>query len=93
MARRAPHVRRVEELNNRLDGQIGAGRRRSEEHHGLGRRELLLLGHRVARSLEAGAKYGMAVMPSSSPAAGGCEEEDAGAGDDDEDGGGREARL
>ena len=38
------HVRRVEELDNRFDGQIRAGRRRSEKHHGLGRRELLPLG-------------------------------------------------
>jgi hypothetical protein len=38
-----------------------AGRRRSKEHHGLGRDELLLLGQRGARSLEAGAKYGTAM--------------------------------
>ena len=67
------HVRRAEEL----DGQIGAGRRRSEEHHGLGRRELLLLGHWGARSLEVGAKYGTAATPSPSLAAGGGEEEGA----------------
>jgi hypothetical protein len=29
------HVRRVEELDNRLDGQGGARRWRSEEHHEL----------------------------------------------------------
>jgi hypothetical protein len=34
------HVRHVEELDNRL----GARRWRNEEHHGLGRRELLALG-------------------------------------------------
>jgi hypothetical protein len=28
------HVERIEELDNRLDGQIGVGRWRSEEHHG-----------------------------------------------------------
>jgi hypothetical protein len=33
-----------EELNNRIDGQIGARRLWSEEHHGLGCRELLLVG-------------------------------------------------
>jgi hypothetical protein len=33
------HVRRIEELDNRLDGQIKAGRRRSEEHHGFGYRQ------------------------------------------------------
>ena len=38
------HVRHAEELDDRPDGQIGANRRRSEEHHGLGRQELLSLG-------------------------------------------------
>jgi hypothetical protein len=38
------YVRRVEELDNRLDGKIGAGKWWSEKHHGLARRELLPLG-------------------------------------------------
>jgi hypothetical protein len=61
------HVSCVEELDSRLDGQIRAGKWRSEEHHGLGRRELLPLGHRGTRSLEAGAKYDTTAAPSPSP--------------------------
>ena len=45
------HVRHIEELDNHLDGKIGAGRWWSEEHHGLGRRELLLLGAPGPRKL------------------------------------------
>ena len=71
------HARRVEELDNCLDGQIRVRRQRSEENHGLGRRELLLLGHWGARSLEVGTKYGTAATPSPSLAAGGGEEEGA----------------
>ncbi|CAD6226164.1 unnamed protein product [Miscanthus lutarioriparius] len=82
------HVMCVEELDNRFDGQIKATRWQSEEHQGLGRPELLPLGHRGARSLETGAKYGMATMPSSSPAVGGGDEEDVGAVFDDEGKGG-----
>jgi hypothetical protein len=61
------HVSYVEELDSRLDGQIGARKWRSEEHHGLGRRELLPLGHRGTRGLEAGAKYDTVATPLSSP--------------------------
>jgi hypothetical protein len=68
------HVRRIEELNNRLDGQIGAGRWQSIEHHGLGCYKLLQLGHRGTQSLDASVKYGMAMMPSWSPATGGGDE-------------------
>jgi hypothetical protein len=78
---------------NCLDGQIGARRWRSEDHHRLGRHELLLLGHRGARSLEAGAKYGMVMTPSLSPAVGGGDEEDTGAGSGDEGRGGLQVRL
>ena len=75
------HVRRVEELDNRLVGLIEAGRWQNEEHHGLGRRKLLPLGHRArGASLEAGAKYCTVVTPSSSPTTGGGDEEDASAG-------------
>ena len=70
------HVRRVEELDNRFDGQIRAGRRRSEKHHGLGRRELLPLGA-LGRKEPRGAKYGTTAMPSPSPTVGGGDEEDA----------------
>ena len=80
------HVRRAEEL----DRQIGAGRRRSEERHGLGRHELLLLGasSRGARSLETGVKYGPTTTPSLSLVVGGCNEEDADADIGDEGRGG-----
>jgi hypothetical protein len=50
-------------------------------------------GHRGARSLEAGAKYGMVMMPSLSPTVGGGDEEDTGAGFDDEGRGKLQARL
>ena len=73
------HVRSAKELDNRFDGQIGAERRRSEQHFGLGRCELLLLGapSQGTRSLEAGVKYGPTSTPSLSLVAGGCNEEDA----------------
>jgi len=87
------HVRRVEELNNRLDGQIRARRWQSEEHHGLGCRELLPLGAPGARSLDASVKYGTAATTEQSPVAGGGDEEDVGADSVDEGRGGRQARL
>ena len=87
------HVGRIEELDNCLDGKIGAGKWWSEEHHGLSYRELLSLGHLGARSLKAGAKYDTTVTPSPSLAAGGGEKEDAGSSSDDESRGGRQVRL
>ena len=87
------HVRRAEELVNRLDGLIGAGRWQKEEHHRLGRRELLPLGHQGARSLEAGAKYDTIATPSPSLVAGGGDEEDASVGIGDEGRGRQEVRL
>ena len=72
------HVRRAVELDNHLDEQIGSGRRRSEEHHGLDPTSIFR--YRGARSLEA------AAMSSPSLATGGGDEEDADAGDGDEGG-------
>jgi hypothetical protein len=81
------HVGCVERLDKCIDGQIGAERWWSEEHHGLGCRELLPLGHQGARSLDASAKYGTVVTSWSPPIVGG-DEEDAGAGSSDEGRGG-----
>jgi hypothetical protein len=89
----AHNVRRVKELDNRLDGQIGVGRWQSEEYHGLSCCELLPLGVPGERSLDARAKYGMAAMPSRSLAAAGGDEEDVGVGSGDEGTGRWQARL
>jgi hypothetical protein len=78
------HVRRVKELDNQLDGWIRTGRGRSKEHHGLGYRELLLLGHRGAQSLDASVKYGTAMTASWSLITGGGDEKDVGVGSGDE---------
>jgi hypothetical protein len=50
-------------------------------------------GHRGARILDAGAKYGRATAPSPSPAAEGGDVGEAGAGDGGDGGAGRVARL
>ena len=80
------HVRLVKELDNRLNGQIRAGRWQSEEHLRLGHPELLPLGApgQGVWSLEAGAKYGAAWTPLPFLPAGGCDEEDADVGTGDE---------
>jgi hypothetical protein len=85
------HVRRVEELDNRFDGQTGARRWQSEKHHILSHNKLLPLGHQGARSLKADAKYDMVTTPSLSLAAGGGGEEDAGTSSSDEGRSGRQA--
>jgi hypothetical protein len=87
------HIRRVEELDNRLNGQIGAGRWRSKEHHELGCHELLPLGHRSAWSLDASAKYNTATTLLWSLAIGGGDEENIGVGSSDEGRGRQQARL
>ena len=80
------HAKRIEELDDRLDGHIRAGMWRSKEHHKLDRRELLLLGHQCVRSLKASVKYNTTTTPSSSLAARRGDEEDTGAGDEGWDG-------
>jgi hypothetical protein len=82
---RPPYVRRTEELNNCLDVQIGAGRRRSEEHHGLGP---------PRASSTTGAKEPQGQDGRDAFAVSSCrrgDEEHAGADDGDEGRGGREA--
>ena len=61
---------RVEELNNRLNGKIGLGGGGAKSTTDLTAASYSRWGTGGVRSLEAGAKYGMVVMPSLSPSHG-----------------------